>query len=98
MGSWGAGAFESDTALDFLGDLDQDIHSTPSLARVLETAWAVAQGTLPEDHLASACVPLVKETRSVVDAFHDPIFQDKARTVGRLIAPHFFFEAVIGSE
>jgi hypothetical protein len=71
---------------------------TPSLVHAIEVAKEVVQGNQPEDHLASACVPLVKETRSVVNAFRDPIFQGKARLIGRLIAPHFYIDAVVGSD
>jgi hypothetical protein len=71
----------------------QDSRSMPG---VLDVAKAVARGHQPEDHLVAACVPLVKELLPVVDALRDPAFEGKARVIGRLLAPHFYVDAVVG--
>ena len=64
-------------------------------ARVLDAAKSVAAGHKPADHLAAACVPLVKELLPLIEELQDPIFAGKARVIARQIAPHFYVDAAV---
>jgi hypothetical protein len=79
----------------------QQLHQCSALAageqltELCRIAGEVAAGRVLDDHLSSACVPLVKRMRDEIVCLNDPVFQGKARVVATFLAPLFYVDAVV---
>lgn len=79
-----------------LAYIDLQSHATQSCASVIQTALRAAVGEVPLGQIAAECVALVKSQREALPSLADPVFGGKARHLARLLASHFYIDAVTG--